>query len=64
VHTPKNERKTYCGTLDYLPLEMVMGKSYDHKVDIWSVGVLIFELCTGNPPFNNNNQNITKGKIA
>ena len=33
-----------CGTLDYLPPEMVEQKEYNHKVDNWTVGVLCYEL--------------------
>ena len=34
VHAPSNRRKTMCGTLDYLPPEMVVGKEHDDKVGI------------------------------
>lgn len=44
-------RDTLCGTLDYLPPEMVSGKPHDHTADIWSLGVLCFELICGKPPF-------------
>ena len=44
-------RRTLCGTLDYLPPEMVENKSHDSKVDIWSLGVLCFEFLYGTPPF-------------
>jgi aurora kinase len=55
VHTPSNRRKTYCGTLDYLPPEMIvprsLDQSYDEKVDIWSLGVLTYEFLVGEAPF-------------
>jgi len=57
-HAPSNKRQTFCGTLDYLPPEMCTeeGKvSYDKTVDIWSIGVLAFELCVGKPPFESSN---------
>lgn len=44
-------RMTLCGTLDYLPPEMVSGNSHDKSVDIWSVGVLLYEFLVGKPPF-------------
>jgi len=47
----KERRKTFCGTLDYVPPEMVSGQEYDEKVDIWSLGVLAFEFLVGKPPF-------------
>jgi aurora kinase len=58
-----------CGTLDYLVPEMIQNrngkgeKTYNKSVDIWCVGILIYELCTGNPPFESPNQNDTYKKI-
>ena len=40
VHAPNSRRKTLCGTLDYLPPEMVQGLDHDSAVDVWSLGVL------------------------
>ncbi|EAS06666.1 Serine/Threonine kinase domain protein (macronuclear) [Tetrahymena thermophila SB210] len=44
-------RSTFCGTLDYVSPEMVQGKSYDFSVDVWSVGILTYELLIGHAPF-------------
>lgn len=46
-----NRRRTLCGTLDYLSPEMVEGRSHDENVDLWSLGILIYELIVGSPPF-------------
>lgn len=51
VHAPQNRRTTFCGTLDYLPPEMIEGKEHDHTVDLWSLGVLMYEFLCGNAPF-------------
>lgn len=51
VHTPSSRRKTMCGTLDYLPPEMLKEQWYSEKVDLWSLGVLMFEFLVGEAPF-------------
>nr|XP_060628057.1 aurora kinase A [Anolis sagrei ordinatus]XP_060628058.1 aurora kinase A [Anolis sagrei ordinatus]XP_060628059.1 aurora kinase A [Anolis sagrei ordinatus] len=51
VHAPDSRRSTLCGTLDYLPPEMIEGKRHDEKVDLWSLGVLCYEFLVGKPPF-------------
>lgn len=40
-----------CGTLDYLPPEMINNRSYRYAVDMWSLGVLLYEFLVGVPPF-------------
>lgn len=51
VHAPSERRKTFCGTVDYIPPEMVNHEQYDHNVDLWCLGVLTYELLVGRPPF-------------
>ncbi|NXN96501.1 AURKB kinase, partial [Rhinopomastus cyanomelas] len=57
-------RRTLCGTLDYLPPEMVEGRPHDEKVDLWCLGVLCFELLTGAPPFESPSHNQTYRRIT
>ncbi|XP_066126983.1 aurora kinase C-like [Saccopteryx bilineata] len=63
VHTPSLRRKTMCGTLDYLPPEMIEHKIYDEKVDLWCIGVLCYELLVGNPPFETTSYSETYRRI-
>ncbi|XP_051160142.1 aurora kinase C [Leptopilina boulardi] len=51
VHAPSSRRTTLCGTLDYLPPEMVKGLTHNHTVDLWGIGVLCYECLVGEPPF-------------
>mmetsp|Transcript_137671 Transcript_137671/g.243249 ORF Transcript_137671/g.243249 Transcript_137671/m.243249 type:complete len:410 (+) Transcript_137671:18-1247(+) len=46
-----DKRETFCGTLDYLPPEMIMGTGHDESADMWNMGVLLYELTTGQSPF-------------
>jgi len=64
VHAPGNRRKTMCGTPDYLPPEMVLGKEHSKKVDLWALGVLTYEFLCGAPPFESSGNNATYKRIA
>ncbi|KAK5872193.1 hypothetical protein PBY51_012915 [Eleginops maclovinus] len=64
VHTPSSRRSTLCGTLDYLPPEMIEGKTHDEKVDLWSLGVLCYEFLVGKPPFETKSHEETYRKIS
>ena len=44
-------RSTYCGTPVYLAPEMIKEIGHDEHLDIWCIGVILFELLTGNVPF-------------
>ena len=45
-------RNTICGTFEYMAPEIIKEKSYDKSVDIWSLGIVLYELTHGFTPFN------------
>ena len=47
----ENTNDNYCGTLEYLAPETLNNSSQGRSVDIWAIGVLLFEMLTGRPPF-------------
>jgi len=45
------KRTTFCGTYEYMAPEVVYKKTYDYRVDIWSLGVLLYELIHKEAPY-------------
>ena len=65
AHAPGHSlRKTFCGTLDYVPPEMVQGFRYDSHTDHWSIGILTYEFLTGRPPFEKKSKMETLNSIV
>ena len=62
------KRTTVCGTPVYLAPEIINNQGHDEHVDIWCIGVLLFELITGYPPWQGDDvltvrYNISRMKI-
>jgi aurora kinase len=56
-------RFTTCGTQIYHSPEMLSKGGYDTRVDIWAIGVLIFELMVGRPPFKSDGEHSMEDNI-
>ena len=48
----KTKKTDICGTYEYMAPEMVNNSSYNEKVDVWSLGILLYELIHGKAPFS------------
>lgn len=51
---------TLCGSPMYMAPEVIMSLQYDAKVDLWSIGTIIFQCLTGSAPFNAQNPQALK----
>ncbi|XP_050208371.1 serine/threonine-protein kinase ATG1t isoform X4 [Mercurialis annua] len=52
VVQPGKYAETVCGSPLYMAPEVLQFQGYDDKVDMWSVGAILFELLNGSPPFH------------
>ena len=51
VYLLNNKRETFCGTVEYMAPEILKNESYDFSIDVWSLGVLLYELIHSYSPF-------------
>ncbi|KAJ5709917.1 hypothetical protein N7493_009509 [Penicillium malachiteum] len=56
--------QTFCGTICYSAPEMLKGEKYaGEKVDVWSLGIILFALLAGELPYDDDDDQVTKNRI-
>lgn len=64
LNKTQDKARTVVGTPYYLSPEIIENKPYSFKSDVWSMGVLLYELCALNPPFTANSLQLLALKIV
>ncbi|RLN50054.1 hypothetical protein BBJ28_00026279, partial [Nothophytophthora sp. Chile5] len=55
---------TLCGSMDYMAPEILLHQAHDHRVDMWSFGIIMYELLLGKTPFYHENPRELGRKIT
>ena len=57
------KRTTFCGTYEYMAPEMLFENEYDEKIDVWALGILLYEMLHGVAPFKGQSAADVKEKM-
>lgn len=63
-HLQPGRRNSFCGSPYYVAPEMIASGAYGQSVDAWALGVLVYELLVGSPPFEGKNANAVYKNIV
>ena len=63
MDAPKNLMETKTGTLYYMSPNVLNGE-YDMATDVWSLGVILYIMLVGYPPFQGNDEEIIEGVMS
>jgi p90 ribosomal S6 kinase len=55
---------SFCGTVEYMAPEVVNRKGHSFSADWWSFGVLMYEMLTGQLPFQGENRKDTMNQVS
>lgn len=50
----EDQKHTICGTIKYIAPETISGQNYNHTVDWWSLGIILYRMITGKLPYPTN----------
>ena len=57
------KKRTICGTPNYIAPEVLGGKGHSYEIDVWALGVIIYTMIVGKPPFETNDVKTTYRRI-
>ena len=52
------------GKIRYMAPEQALGRNIDHRADVWALGAMLYEMFTGNPPYDGPNEVATLHKLT